>query len=118
MAEGKTYPLEDLPDSYFSGGKHLERTPDDYPDLHELFNLLRAGGGGAAVGHDTVAAGDTTKAVTFATAFPAGSTVKVLCVAEANVNCYPSAISETGFTANISGILGTDVDVAFVAFAV
>jgi len=117
MAGGKLYPDEALPEGYFAGQKHITREPDDYPDLWELLNSVR-GGGGTRQGSGTVVSPGTSIAVTFPTAFPAGSTVRVVATAEGqNVNVYPTAITVTGCTLNISGALGVDCVVAYTAFA-
>jgi hypothetical protein len=117
MAGGKLFPDEALPDSYFQGGTHLYREPDDYPDLHELFNMLREAGGSRA-GVNTVLAGDTAVVVTFATAYPTGTIPNVVATAQGqNVNVRADGISETGCTLHISGILGVDCDVAYIATA-
>lgn len=116
MAGGILFPDEDLPESYFQGGTHLYREPDAYPDLHQLFNFVR-GAGGARKGKGTVLAGQTAIAVTFSSAFPAASAVKVVATAQGqNVNVWVSAISVSGCTLNIAATLGVDCDVAYTAF--
>lgn len=119
MAGGKTFPHEDLPRDYYSGQKHIAHTDDDYPDLHEVINTLRSNDGAVKRGKATVVAGLTLIAVVFTTAFPAASDVTVRLTAQAsNVNCFVTAITVNGFTANISAILGADEDVAWEAVAV
>lgn len=118
MAGGQLFPFEDLPESYFQGGSHLEREPDGYPDLHELFNKLRTWGMAVQKGSGTVTAGQTTKAVTFGTAFPVGTTVRVVATAVGqNVNVWASAVGIAGCTLEIGGTLGVDCVVSFIAFA-
>lgn len=113
MAQGKTFPDEDFPKDYFSGQKHIGQDPDDFPDLWEILNSLRKIAGGR-VGSDTVANGTSSKAVTFATAFPAGTTVKIVgLVALAEVgntnSVWAASVSETGFTITLTGNVPGDV---------
>lgn len=118
MAGGKLFPEEAIPEGYFAGQKHITREPDDYPDLWQLLNSLRKVGG-AKQGEAKVTAGVTSEAVVFGTAFPTGTTVRVLVTPRATPGAgsvWVTAESETGFTANIVGILGTDVDYFWIAF--
>lgn len=117
MAWDPNFPHEDIPEGYFQAGMHLQRTPDARPDLWELLNALRSADGVVKRGVATVTAGGTTKAVTFTTAFPVGTTVEVVLTSQAgNVVCFASAKSVNGFTANQSGVLGADNDIAWIAY--
>lgn len=119
MTQGKTFPDEDLPRDYFSGQKHVQATEDDFPDLHEIINAMRKVGA-ARVGSDTIGNGTSSKAVTFATAFPTGTTVKVVGIVPradigATNSLWAASVSETGFTATTTGNVGADIAFDYIA---
>ena len=116
MAGGKNFPDEDLPGDYFAGQKHITREPDAYPDLDQMLNALRQGGG-VRMGSGIVVTPGTSVAVVFTEPFLAGATVRVVATAQGqNVNVYPTAITVNGCTLN-TAVLGVDCVVAYTAFA-
>lgn len=64
------------------------------------------------IGTGQITIGNTTVAVTFATQFEAGETPKVELqpLGDAGGAIWPTAITNTGFTANITGALGVNLD--------
>lgn len=120
MAGGKTYPDEDLPIQYFQGQQKIHRDSGDHPDLVAMFNALRKIAGGRT-GTDTIANGTSSKAVTFGTAFPTGTTVRVFCFPRADIGAtnslWAASVSETGFTATTTGNVGADVAFDYLAVA-
>lgn len=116
------FPDADLTKEAFSGGKRLAGdSADPFPYLFEMLNALRKIAGGR-VGSDTIANGTAAKAVTFATAFPAGTTVKIVgLVPRADItntnSIWVDTVSETGFTVKTTGNVGADIDFDYLAVA-
>jgi len=120
MADGKLFPLEDLPGQYFSGARRITDDGGEFPGLPSMLNALRKIGGGEA-GEGTILNGTALIAVVFATPFEAGTTVRVLVTAKADPgvgnNVWLTAISETGFTINTTGAVGADTAFDYLAVA-
>lgn len=120
MAGGKTFPDEPLPKEYFQGQRRIHRDSGDYPDLATMLSAMRKIAGGRT-GTDTIANGTSSKAVTFATAFPAGTTVRVFCFPRADIGAtnslWAASVSVTGFTATTTGNVGADVAFDYLAVA-
>lgn len=119
MANGADFPDEDLPGQFFSGQQRVVEDASEYPGLATLLNRTRQVAS-ARIGTDTIPNGAALKAVTFATAFPAGTTVRVVAVLPradigAANSLWVDTVSETGFTVHTTGAVGADIDFDYIA---